>query len=273
MSRYLTPSKISLLVLVSMYCDSVVPNQAIIPVLSFIVSHLVPTTCPTPDAQASGATINSALSIDELEKLLKPHSSSVPGRNLFDQFLKQMWSIDCLHSLHGIFHNLGAFLRKTPNVDPEEYNPEDVRPPGLVTLSRVSPLGMFLRRAQLEFTRIHFHDAVKLWTAFLKFRAPTEAAWRRRHPSAARTSFDAGLAELGLENGSELLQACYGSLDTNDLDDTELSSEDIEAMLEFQLDRLQSRYLLFKNLVARSLLFQGLEIECQRILRPNFVIS
>ena len=236
MSRYLTPSKISLLVLVSLYCDSVVPNQAIIPVLSFIVTRIIPSTTPS-ETTSSGATINSAVTIDDLEKLMRSHPSNQPGRTLYDQFLKRLWSIDCLHSLHRFFKDLSGCL-----VPPHEPNTGEVapRPTGHVVLTRVSPLGMFLRRAQLEFTRIQFHDAVNLWTAFLKFRAPTEDVWRKRNPSAARLSFDAGISDLSLENRDDLLQACYGSLDANDLDDAEFSTEDIEAMLEFQLDRLQS---------------------------------
>lgn len=230
MNRYLTPSKISLLVLVSLYCDSGVPNQAIIPVLSFIVTRLVPATSP-------GTSINSVVTVNDLEKLMKLYPSHQPGRTLFDSFLKRLWSIDCLHSLHQFFNDLSTYL-----VPPHELNTGEVvpRPEGLVVLTRVSPLGMFIRRAQLEFTRIQFHDAVSLWTAFLKFRAPTEDAWRKRNSSAARPALDAGISELNLENKDDLLRACYGSLDANDLDDVPFSTEDIEAILEFQLDRLQS---------------------------------
>jgi anaphase-promoting complex subunit 5 len=233
MSRYLTPSKISLLVLVSLYCDSVVPNQAIIPVLSFIVTRLIPST--NPSETTSGATINSAVTINDLEKLMRLHQSNQPGRTLYDQFLKRIWSIDCLHSLHQFFKVIGGYL-----VPPHEPNSGEAAPRPTIILTRVSPLGMFVRRAQLEFTRIQFHDAVSLWTAFLKFRAPTEDAWRKRNPSATRLSLDAGISDLSIENKDDLLQACYGSLDANDLDDAEFSTEDIEAMLEFQLDRLQS---------------------------------
>lgn len=236
MNRCLTPSKISLMVLVSLYCDLVVPNQAIIPVLSFIVARLVPSTNPSETA-SSGATINSAVTIDDLEKLMRSQPSNQPGRSLFDQFLKRLWSIDCLHSLHQVFKVLGGYL-----VPPHEANAVEVvpRPNGHVALTRVSPLGMFVRRARLEFTRLQFHDAVSLWTAFLKFRAPTEDAWRKRNPSTSRLPFDASISDLSLEKRDDLLQACYGSLDANDLDDAEFSTEDIEAILDFQLNRLQS---------------------------------
>ncbi|QDS68475.1 hypothetical protein FKW77_010842 [Venturia effusa] len=235
MSRYLTPSKISLLVLVSLYCDSVVPNQAIIPVLSFIVTRLIPST--TASASTSPvATINSDLTVADLENLLKHHQSNQPGRTLLDQFLKTLWSIDCLHALHQFFNDLDGYLVPPHGVDASKANS---LPDGHVALSRVSPLGVFLRRARLEFTRIQFHDAVSLWTAFLKFRAPTEASWRKKNPSAPRLSLDTGISELSIENKSDLLQACYGSLDPNQLEDAEFSTEDIEAMLQFQLDRLQ----------------------------------
>lgn len=236
MNRYLTPSKIGLLVLVSLYCESVVPNPAIIPVLSFIVTRLVHTTTSlNPDSP--GTTISSALTVDDLQKLLKQYQSNQPGRTLLDQFLKKIWSIDCLHSLHQFFNDLDAYL-----VPPHGVNSGEVasKSNGHVALTRVSPLGMFIRRAQLEFTRIKFHDAVSLWTAFLKFRAPTEDSWRKKHPSASQASFDAGISNLNLENKNDLLLACYGSLDPNQLEDAEFSTEDIENVLEFQLERLQS---------------------------------
>jgi anaphase-promoting complex subunit 5 len=89
--------------------------------------------------------------------------------------------------------------------------------------------------------RVPFHDAVKLWTSFIKFRAPTETIWRRRNPAAAGIPFDTSVSDLGLEHGDRLLQACYGSSDANDLGDGLVSSEDIERMLEFHLDRLQRK--------------------------------
>ncbi|KAE9976717.1 hypothetical protein EG328_002432 [Venturia inaequalis] len=235
MNRYLTPSKISLLVLVSLYCESAVPNPAIIPVLSFVVTRLIPSTNSSTSV-SPGTAINSALTVDDLEKLLEQYQSNQPGRSLLDQFLKKLWSIDCLHSLHQFFNDLGAYL-----VPPHGTNSDEVvKPPNChVALTRVSPLGIFIRRAQLEFTRIKFHDAVSLWTAFLNFRAPTEDGWRKKNPSASQKPLDAGISNFNLENQNHLLQACYGSLDPNQLENAKFSTEDIEAMLEFQLDRLQ----------------------------------
>ncbi|RDI80150.1 hypothetical protein Vi05172_g9914 [Venturia inaequalis] len=235
MNRYLTPSKISLLVLVSLYCESAVPNPAIIPVLSFVVTRLIPSTNSSTSV-SPGTAINSALTVDDLEKLLEQYQSNQPGRSLLDQFLKKLWSIDCLHSLHQFFNDLGAYL-----VPPHGNNSDEVvKPPNChVALTRVSPLGIFIRRAQLEFTRIKFHDAVSLWTAFLNFRAPTEDGWRKKNPSASQKPLDAGISNFNLENQNHLLQACYGSLDPNQLENAKFSTEDIEAMLEFQLDRLQ----------------------------------
>jgi anaphase-promoting complex subunit 5 len=241
MSRYLTPSKLSLLVLVSLYCDSIVPNRAIIPVLSFVVSHLVPATSSPLNAPTSETGPEPAISISEFEKLTISHQSSVPGRSLLDLFLKRLWAINCLDALHEFFHRLNDFLARSPDqIKADGPTVVPPRPSGRILLSRVSPLGIFLRRAQLEFTRIQFHDTVTLWTAFVKFRAPTEATWKKRNPAAAGLPLDASLADLEPEQADELLNACYGSSGDGYENAPVCSSEDIEKILEFQLDRLQS---------------------------------
>jgi anaphase-promoting complex subunit 5 len=249
MSRYLTPSKLSLLVLVSLYCESVVPNRAIIPVLSFLVSHLVPPTGPTSDVSASSKAPESTVSIAEFEALTAAHPSAVPGRSLLDLFLKRLWSINSLDALHSFFHGLGDHLGRTPDqIKADATGTTSTRPYGRILLSRVSPLGVFVRRAQLEFTRIQFQDAVNLWTSFIAFRAPTEGTWIKRNPASAGIPFDASFVDLGNEQSLELLHACYGPNRLGNPEATTFSSEDIEKILEFHLDRLQRN----KNSSQRS---------------------
>jgi anaphase-promoting complex subunit 5 len=242
MSRYLTPSKLGLLALVSLYCDSIVPNRAIIPLLSFIVSHLIPAANPTSDAPASETVPEPAASIVEFEKVTAAHPSSVPGRSLHDLFLKRLWSINCLDALHEFFHVLNDCLERTQEqIRADGPGTVPTRPPGRILLSRVSPLGIFVRRSQLEFTRMQFHDAVSLWTTFIAFRAPTEATWKKRNPTAASTAFDASLADLDSGQSLKIFNACYGLDETGSQDAPTYSSEDIERVLEFHLDRLQRK--------------------------------
>ncbi|MBE3042992.1 hypothetical protein IMZ48_10560, partial [Candidatus Bathyarchaeota archaeon] len=73
MARYLTPAKIGLLALIELYADEAVPPPAILPVLTFITSHLIdaPEPQPSPWQKASRAT-DLLLSVHAFEDALVP---------------------------------------------------------------------------------------------------------------------------------------------------------------------------------------------------------
>ncbi|KIW07884.1 uncharacterized protein PV09_01797 [Verruconis gallopava] len=232
MTRYLTPSKIGLVVLVTLYCDSNVPNGSLIPVLSFVLSHLTPLSSTGSNDADQLNSAKSSITIEEFEAATRKHQSIRPGRSLFDLFINALWGIDSLHALHEFFGKLEDYL-----VQPQKED-RDV-PSSRILLSRTSPLGIFFRRAHLEFARLQFDDAAKIWTGFLKFRAPTEAAWRRRNHVSSGPSFDLAIAEFDVRRPDRLALAVYGSNDPTELDDAVLSSDDIERLLEYDLDKLQ----------------------------------
>lgn len=241
MPRYLTPFKVSLLVLVKLYCDSVVPNSAVVPVLSFIVSHIVPSTAPSniTDDCSSSHTLNP--SIHDFEIITSVHVSSVPGRTLLDLFLKKLWNINSLDALHVFFNNLHDVLARTKEEAQREAEAGISPPTSRILLSRTSPLGAFVRRAQLEFTRLQFHDSVRLWDAFLRFKEPTAATWAKRSSSASCMSFDSNVVDLALRPGDALLTAAYGHLQYMNDSEEMVSTDDIERMLGFQVEKLQSK--------------------------------
>jgi anaphase-promoting complex subunit 5 len=228
MSRYLTPHKISLLVLASLYCERVVPTSATIPVLSFIVSHIITPAPSNYRERQSTASQDAVSSINAFDNVTLAHISSVPGRTLLDLFLKRLWAINSFDALHTFFDELSDILagsREDSDRDPSDH----------MYLSRSSPLGTFVRRAQLEFTRLQFHDAVKLWSAFLKYKAPS-AQWTRR---IAGIGIDVNVTDLGLRPGDGLFQAAYGHLEDLSGPEEMVSVDDIERILEFQVDRIQ----------------------------------
>ncbi|KAF2432996.1 hypothetical protein EJ08DRAFT_608324 [Tothia fuscella] len=233
MSRYLTPSKIGLLALVALYCDSAVPNRAIIPTLSFVTSQLAPSTSLSADITPNKP--ESAASIENFTKLTANQISNVPGRSLLDLFLKKLWAIDSLDALHGFFHGLNSYLVSSSDQARDEVEIPSHR----LLLSRVSPFGIFVRRAQLEFIRMQFHDTVHLWISFLAFRSPTEAVWRKRNPTVSNNPADANLHGLDLASNDRLKHLCYGSSIYNEDEQEKPSSEDVERVLEYHLDRLQ----------------------------------
>ncbi|KAI2605413.1 anaphase-promoting complex subunit 5-domain-containing protein [Hypoxylon fragiforme] len=252
MSRFLNPAKIGLLALIELYTNKTVPTNSIVDVLSFITSHLIvadtDTSCSSPESRWKRAesTVGLVISIADFERVLAPHTaaSGMPGRNLWYVFLEKLWKIDSLDALHEFFDNCSCLLAKTKEElrqDAELGMP--VPGPEAILLTRNSPFGSFVRRSQLEFTRLRFHDAFELWKDFVKYRQTTAAYYRRKTPSFQRLSFDNVL--LTEENiwgtGVETIASItYGDMLRDDPNSTlPVSTDDIEKLLEFQIEQMQ----------------------------------
>ena len=244
MSRYLTPSKIGLLALISLYTESVVPSAAIVPILSFLVSHLLPVTSNVSRPVSGTYPQTSALVVDDFQRATINHVSGIPGRTIWDLFLQKIWRVDSFDALHVFFETLPLLLQKTPEERQKETE-DGVDPdpnPSRVLLSRVSPLGTFVRRAQLEFTRLPFHDGVALWMSFVTYRASTLLQWKKRNPTAGNTSFDLNLGNDNLSWEDPLTDLVYGELESGPFRQASRSTEDIERLLDYQVDHMQSGY-------------------------------
>jgi len=250
MTRYLTPSKICLLVLTCLYCDDYAAHDATIPVLSFIVSSVNHSAATTANERKPKGPLSITTSLEDFERLLTQQQSKVTGRTLWDFLLHRLWSIDCLHALHQFFIELSSYLANDQG-QPHAATSDDAESTNRILLSPVSPLGIFIRKAQLEFTRLQFHDSVGLWTALVRFRASTEAAWKRRHPTTSTNVPDINLHSLGHDMDEVFSQILYGSLQDTPSEEGFLSTEDIERFLEFQLSRLQSTQIP-KNAEGKS---------------------
>ncbi|KAI1483426.1 hypothetical protein K445DRAFT_61104 [Daldinia sp. EC12] len=252
MSRFLNPAKIGLLALIELYTKKTVPTDSIVDVLSFITSHIIDS-----DAQASSSTpkgrwkraettVSLVISIADFEKVLAPHTaaSGMPGRSLWYVFLDRLWKIDSLDSLHEFFDHCSALLAKTRDElrhDAEMGIPAPA--PEVILLSRNSPFGAFVRRSQLEFTRLRFHDAFELWKDFVKYRQVTATYYRKKTPSFQRLSFDNVLltGENDWGSGVEAIASVtYGDMLRDDPTSTlPVSTDDIEKLLEFQIEQMQ----------------------------------
>ncbi|GAB0133107.1 hypothetical protein EsDP_00001523 [Epichloe bromicola] len=254
MARYLTPAKVGLLALVELYTEEAVPSHAVLPVLSFITSHLMDhdSTGPLASQETRWAraerTVSLVITIKEFEKLLGsyPFLMGIPGRKLWDQFLKKIWDLNSLDALNGFFDRIMYLLARTKEErrraggeDAEEE--DDAR----MKLSRNSPLGAFVRRARLEFQRLRFHDCTELWKAFVRYRQPTAHYLKRKNPNFGRLSFDNVLLlgekeDWGPESVSALAAVAYGDMLTDDESSTiPVSTDDIECLLEFQIEQMQ----------------------------------
>jgi anaphase-promoting complex subunit 5 len=241
MSRYLTPSKIGLLCLVYIYTDGLVPASATIPVLSFLISQLLPHTSSEGFSRSLSPDGAHVIPIEEFEKSLSTHPSARPGRTVWDLFVNKLWSINCNDSLHEFFENLSSLVAKTREGLRRERDETTQPEKGKMLLSRSSPMGAFVRRAQLEFARLQFHDSVTLWKSFITFRLPTRTAWARRNASAAKESIiDVNLVKLEVDSTSALAAVVYGDLrDSQKIGSA--STNDVKMLLEFQVGELQSK--------------------------------
>lgn len=255
MARYLTPAKIGLLALIELYTDSVVPTASTTTILSFVISHLLPSSLPKPQNDLPGSEPSESprsfiIAIKEFEKLLSVHpsASGLPGRTLWDLFLTKLWDIDSLDALHVFFERRIYLLAKTREAIKEDTEMGIPPPsPDMILLSRTSPFGTFVRRTQLEFTRLKFHDALNLWKSFIAYRQVTLPQWRKRRSDAGTWSFDVVLhkgdvtEEWTDETLGNFASVAYGNL-LDHPDDAEglVSTDDVEKLLEFQIGQMQS---------------------------------
>ncbi|KAL2364215.1 hypothetical protein RJZ56_002885 [Blastomyces dermatitidis] len=242
MTRYLTPSKITLLALVSVYAEGVVPNSAIVPVLSFLVSHLLPLQPSTQRLTSTNTTTEAnshAISIQDFEVATLPLASSIPGRTVWDLLLKKLWKLDCADALDEFFAGISSMLTKTREELINDRNNGIAPETGHMLISRASLLGVFVRRAYLEYTHLQFHDAVALWRGLVKYRLPTYQLWAKRNPLDSQAAVDVNLVKLGLDLTSPLAKVVYGSLEEGKDTELGMSTRDIERLLDFQVGEMQ----------------------------------
>ncbi|KAL8734414.1 MAG: hypothetical protein Q9181_003217 [Wetmoreana brouardii] len=246
MSRYSTASKIGLLALITLYSDGVVPSSATIPILSFLVSHVLPVHTKTSQGGNELARFGFPVSIELLQRATIIHASAVPGRTVWDLLLKQLWAINSLDSLHTFLDNLPSLLEKPFGEGLVETDELDHVRPKRMLLSRNSPLGAFVRRSHLEFTRLQFHDGTSLWKELIIYRAPTLTFWKRRNPAASTQSFDANLH--GVSNGTdgEIVEIIYGDLSDYNPKYVNNSWDDMEKLYEHQVARMQRLFARFR---------------------------
>lgn len=250
MPRFLTPSKIGLLALIELYTDANVLTTSTITILSFILNQLLPATVPRSQASTpnSSDALPFILDLKSFETLLSAHGSAagLPGRSLWDHFLKKLWDIDSLDALHEFFARRTNLLAKTAE-ELKKDNELGIPPPSpdMIILSRTSPFGSFVRRSKVEFERLRFSDAVSLWAAFVKWRQDSRTYWARRNNGLGRWTGDRALVEGQEEWGAEATEmlelVAYGGLSIEEAGDGRVSTDDVEKLLEFQVEQMQSK--------------------------------
>ena len=264
MSRYLTPSKIALLALAFLYTEGVVPTSETTAFLSFVISCILPDAAHA--AELPTADSNHVVPITAFETTLAACNSGIPGRTVWDLFLKKIWSFNCADSLELFLSNVPTLLSKSREQLLRERESGEELSENRGRISRTSPLGAYIRRAHLEYTRLQFHDAGSLWQAFLAYRLPTKQTWEKRNPPNGRNSLDANFSDFHIDASHPIAQIMYGRLAAEDEEDRGLSTYDVERLLEFQVSELQSM-TFFGLTYAKKLVdavSQGLEADFLR---------
>lgn len=230
MSRYLTPSKICLLLLVQLYRDGSIPMKSAIHVLSFISGQ----TGRRPSEQGTRQPPRTTPSLDDLERLLTHHQSRVAGRSLHDRFLELLWGLHDLVTFTTFLQDQIAVTISPPG--------EDKSASTKLVCSPTSPIGQFTRRCHLESVRLQFSDVYQLWEDFVLFREPSKAAYRIRNPDFPDFENISNAASVNL------LVSKQPFVSTILLDriekgrkrsETPSSLDDIEKIMHFQLGQLQ----------------------------------
>ena len=236
MGRFLTPPKIALLVLAQIYIKGSVPPSGAAKVLDILLSGILFDANPS-----ERVSIHEDDSILSIERALAGQPSVVPGKTVWDIFLKHLWAIDCADGLEWFISEMTQHLGKTREEllkDRDEGIPPE--PPGKVV--RASPLGMFIRRCSIEYMKIQFQENIAIWIDLVSYRMPTKNAFMRRHPQSIRNAFDSTLADFDVDSTHPLAGIMYRPLlDKAAGYGTITNTYDAEKLLEFQVSEMQSK--------------------------------
>ncbi|PSK34827.1 hypothetical protein B9Z65_1410 [Elsinoe australis] len=221
MSRFLSPAKICLILLIDVYFNHEARPSDTIHLLSFISKHILRRNekSKTSEDQSQAPQITS---LNQFQTLLTPLTSNLPGRSLYDVYLRYLWGLASFEQLDHLFEK-----SRTPN--PESTSK-------CLPISSSSPFGQYLRRCQLEFVRLQFSDAQQLWEDFLIFRESSWSAWAVRNPDEAESrdsggiSMDDHVSPILLDRQQKRRADGHQVLPSQDL---------LDRTIQFQLEQIQ----------------------------------
>jgi anaphase-promoting complex subunit 5 len=211
MPRYLTPARVCLLALIHIYQSRQTSSESSLDVLDFIAQHVV--TSPEGDDIDDIEHIAIAQSrLSTFTAKLHQWASEVPGRSVNDVLLQFLWAINGIDALNELFTTLRASVASTSGITTEGRR-----------LTPASPLGQFVRRCYVEYTRLPFADVQNLWNVFVDYRAPSYDDWAGRNPHAAmalendKSPWENSATLRRMRDADINEHACVSALDTENL--------------------------------------------------------
>lgn len=162
MPRYLTAPRLTLLVLTIAYQERNVSTQSSLAVLDFLAHHINNTQDHDQEAVSERLRLSSE-DISFFASRLSQWTTPYPGRSVYDLLLHGLWALNGIDSLRALIF-------------------QDMTDAGWPTLS--SPLGHFIRRCGVEWTRLQFADQQALYNEFVAYRAPSYEHWAKKNPDS-----------------------------------------------------------------------------------------
>lgn len=237
-SKSLTPSKLCLLQLVLFYCRNYIPPDGKIPILSYLAAQLLPVRRADNLSAAPGRALINSRNIDDFCVLLSPYKAPPSdSKNLWEHFIASLWhvrDIDHFFTWVNNFNKLLVDQALSEHIDVHEARPKHV------VLSRNSLLGVFVRRAVLEFEQLQFHDVATLWQDFDTYRAATADCHRPEHSMFSDSVVRAANNDFHNIADERILAIIGQSYNNADDHFSTSSTKDTERLLEFQIDEMQS---------------------------------
>jgi anaphase-promoting complex subunit 5 len=180
MPRYLTPARICLLVLVRLYLSGRASTPSSLLLLDFIARRTTAALQHNLHALDDQKALCSS-DIPGFGHKLQQWTSKFPGRSIYDVLLQGIWDLNGLDSLNTLITQLRQLTE--PALEDEEEEEADLAECLRITPS--SPVGQFVRRCYVEFTRLQFAESQTLWNSFAAYRSSTRDQWLRLNPGVA----------------------------------------------------------------------------------------
>lgn len=219
MARYLTPAKICTLFVVESYLHLRKDPDVDAKLLDLITKHLVDGSTAEANSVPSGKLVlGPPADASKFAAPLASIPSNIPGRTYYDIFVQTAWMVADLDQLHQLFDRVYAIL--TPE------NPEDRK------VTPASPIGHFIRRCNVEWTRLRFSDSLALLNAYKTYIAPTWDSWARTQPEAARAYASNENTEDSVPGAKSTASSAAAPLVSND---------EIDVALSISIQSLQKR--------------------------------
>jgi anaphase-promoting complex subunit 5 len=178
MPRFLTASKLALLLLADIYITADLSPTARQKILHFLATRILVSSNSDTSSLNSRYELASSSDIAAIADTLAPLPANVPGRSLYDVLLARAWALD---GLDAIVEFVKRVAESVGTLRPPKSDDADA--PSSPKISKSSPFGQFIRRSNVEITRLQFADAQALWTSFSAFRASSYTAWATRNPA------------------------------------------------------------------------------------------